>query len=280
MQSLLGRTLVVVAHPDDEAGGCGALLQRISYPIILFATDGAPFDHWFWSSFDSRSSYAAARRIEALAAARQVNAEQVEFVSDEYPTCTDQRLFQALPLALQVVGRAALKYRPDALLTVAYEGGHPDHDACSFISHIIGSRFRIPVWEMPLYHRVKSGELVVQRFLRSNGTEVTLIPTADESGRKQAMLGVYKSQAGLQNFVKKRTECFRPQADYDYTQPPHPGMLNYEAWQWPVSGKQVCAAFSDCLAQIRKPRSAEPEGSPGMKQPDESARQPIQLPGQ
>ena len=38
-------------------------------------------------------------------------------------------------------------------------------------------------------------------------------------------------------------ERFRPQAAYDFSRPPHPGTLNYEAWQWPMSGADVCAAF-------------------------------------
>ena len=48
---LLGRTLVLVAHPDDETAGCGALLQRMDEPIIVFATDGAPRDKYFWGKY-------------------------------------------------------------------------------------------------------------------------------------------------------------------------------------------------------------------------------------
>jgi hypothetical protein len=35
--------------------------------------------------------------------------------------------------------------------------------------------------------------------------------------------------------------------EYDYARPPHEGVLNYEAWQWPMTGKQVCAAFETYL---------------------------------
>ena len=34
---LLGRPLVLVAHPDDEALGCSALLQRAQSPAVILA---------------------------------------------------------------------------------------------------------------------------------------------------------------------------------------------------------------------------------------------------
>src|SRR3954464_14150939 len=43
---LLGRTLVIVAHPDDEAVACAALLQRMREAHVLFCTDGGPLDPW------------------------------------------------------------------------------------------------------------------------------------------------------------------------------------------------------------------------------------------
>src|SRR4051812_43592222 len=62
---LLGRTLVLVAHPDDEAVGCGNLLQRMQDPIVVYATDGAPRSKYFWSKYGSRERYAAHRLREA-----------------------------------------------------------------------------------------------------------------------------------------------------------------------------------------------------------------------
>jgi hypothetical protein len=56
IRPLLGRTLVLVAHPDDETGGCAALLQRMQQPIVVFATNGAPDDEFFWGPFGSREA--------------------------------------------------------------------------------------------------------------------------------------------------------------------------------------------------------------------------------
>ncbi len=64
------RWLVVVAHPDDEVLGCGALLSRLADVEVVHVTDGAPRDgddarrH----GFDTPADYAAARWREARAA--------------------------------------------------------------------------------------------------------------------------------------------------------------------------------------------------------------------
>ncbi|PYX97930.1 MAG: hypothetical protein DMG63_13230 [Acidobacteria bacterium] len=64
---LLGRTLVIVAHPDDETITCGGLLQRMRDPCVVFATDGAPEDAHTWGRFGSRERSAAIREQEARA---------------------------------------------------------------------------------------------------------------------------------------------------------------------------------------------------------------------
>ncbi len=251
MQRLFRRVLVVVAHPDDETGGCGILLQRAADPMVVFATDGAPDDHWFWPNCESRTAYAELRRAEALAALATAGVNNIRFIADAQPACRDQHLHDVLAPALGAVSAAVAEYRPDALLAPAYEGGHPDHDACSFLAALIGERFSLPVWEMPLYHRLPSGELVVQRFLAPIGEEHVLRPTQDELRRKWRMLECYRSQPGLSRFVPSRVERFRPQPAYDYLRPPHCGMLNYEAWQWPMRGSEVSRAFAACLQQLK-----------------------------
>jgi LmbE family N-acetylglucosaminyl deacetylase len=262
LQSLLHRTLVLVAHPDDEAGGCGVLLQRIAEPIVVFATDGAPNDHWFWTPHPSRAEYAAVRRAEARAALDSIGVRNHCFLPDRHPDCGDQRLYRALPAALQGVVRAVLDFRPQALLVPAFEGGHPDHDACNFLGFVAGNRFGIPVWEMPLYHRLSSGPLCCQQFLRANGSERVLRPRRGEWERKRQMLACYTSQPALPRFVPSTTERYRPLAQYDYSRPPHDGMLNYEAWHWPMSGTEVADAFTACLRLLEMNEAAEATATP------------------
>jgi hypothetical protein len=49
----------------------------------------------------------------------------------------------------------------------------------------------------------------------------------------------------------------RPLPAYDYSLPPHTGQLNYERWQWPMTGNDVCRAFVSFLDQFREFHRAE-----------------------
>ena len=65
----------------------------------------------------------------------------------------DQRLFLNLAAAYGLLRELAEQVRPEALATLAYEGGHPDHDSCSVLGARLGEHLSLPVWEAPLYSR-------------------------------------------------------------------------------------------------------------------------------
>lgn len=249
----LGRTLVLVAHPDDETGGCAGLLQRLQDPTVLFATDGAPLDPYFWRGHGSPKNYARVRRQEAAAALAAAGVRQFEFLGNYLGqnTFRDQQLYHAVSELFDVVEGMVRRYEPEAVLVPSYEGGHPDHDVCSFIGATIRARLKLPVWEMPLYHRSEKGQLVCQRFLELNGTELELSLSPVEARTRDAMVACYRSQYDLADYVVEAVESIRPQPCYDYLRPPHPGIVNYEAWQWPISATQVCERFREYLHSPR-----------------------------
>src|SRR5262249_38799926 len=153
---------------------CGALLQRMQRPVVVFATDGAPRDEGFWKKYGSRQAYADIRRQEARRALRMVGANAV-FLSDLAPGgIADQELFRSLPAAIAALEKVIVQARPECILTLAYEGGHPDHDAACFMAFVIGRRTHLPVWESPLYHRDAEGASVLQAFPDRTGSEVEL----------------------------------------------------------------------------------------------------------
>ncbi len=82
IDELLGRTLVLVAHPDDECIAFGALLQRMREPVVVFATNGSPQDPYFWQQYGSREAYAGLRREEAFASMHAAGVKDVIFLSD------------------------------------------------------------------------------------------------------------------------------------------------------------------------------------------------------
>ena len=257
---ILGRTMVLVAHPDDESITCGGLLQRMGKPFVVFATDGAPEDEYFWGKHGSRAAYSQLRQEEARIALGHVGVSEIEFLADHAAGAVrleDQKLFRALPVALELLRTSIKSKGPDAILTLAYEGGHPDHDSCSFLSAQLGQEFGLPVWEAPLYHRNSDGSGVYQRFVNEKNEVVEIEVTGEMLERKHRMLQSYKSQFDALPHFDAECERFRPQADYDYAQPPHEGRTNYEVWQWAMTAKEVSHAFATALGRSRSARDCE-----------------------
>lgn len=249
LKAFPGRTLVLVAHQDDETI-CAGLLQRLPDSIVAFATDGAPEDAYFWRRFGSRVNYAAVRRAEAEVAVRKLRVSRVKFLNDYAPPRSvfgDQALYRVLPFAFQALCTLVRQYQPDTVLVPAYEGGHPDHDAGSFLGALVGWQFGLYVWEMPLYHRSQAGDLRCQQFLLPNGTERAVILNIAEKQVREDAIATYMSQTDIRDFVAADVELFRPQAKYDYSRPPHTGSVNYETWQWPMTAAGVCRAFVNCV---------------------------------
>ena len=241
LRPLLGRTLVLVAHPDDEAVGCGALLQRIEHPIVVFATDGAPRSDFFWHNSGSREEYALVRAEEAKRALKSVGVKRFNLLCVTNPV-VDQELYTELDRAYQSLVQLIAVERPDTILTMSYEGGHPDHDACSLLAAQAGGYFGVPVWEMPLYHRTVA-DISRQCFLDGDeGLELEI--SREELVRKMNMFAAYDSQSEVLRDFLPYIERFRPMKSYDFSQPPHSGKLNYETWNWSMKGSDLCQVFS------------------------------------
>jgi LmbE family N-acetylglucosaminyl deacetylase len=248
------RTLVLVAHQDDETA-CAGFLQRSSDRSITYATDGAPSDRFFWAHHGSRETYAGVRRNEASAATMQIGVSKLDFLE-----FGDQLLHCSLEATFLAVFDIVQRYKPQTVLVPAYEGGHPDHDCCSFLGALLRRKLGLSVWEVPLYHRSTSGKLICQEFRMLNGTECSLLLSSKERKLRESMVACYASQADLNDFICGEAEMYRPQPDYDYSRPAHEGQLNYEVWKWPISGAQVCEAFKNCADHL----TSSPHRTPSL----------------
>jgi N-acetylglucosamine malate deacetylase 2 len=236
IENKFGRTLIVVAHPDDEVIGCGLLLQRLKHATVALLTDGAPADPYFWGKFGSQSAYAAMRASETRKALEHLKEIRVMRFG-----ARDQQLMFRLDIAMQWLRKVIREQKPETIITHFYEGGHPDHDCCSFLCSMLGRELGIPVWEMPLYSRV-DGKLVRQ-YLPRRERAISLSASQQEERRKTGMISAYASQGEFLRSFEVSTEHFVPQPPHDYSLPPHEGKLNYECWEWEIAGSDLCAAF-------------------------------------
>ncbi len=223
------RILVLAAHPDDEVVGCAAAIARArregAEVHVAFLTDGVPPASalWRWERGGRnlraaqrwRESDASVARLGVAVGARQdIPSRMLKARLGE----TRQRLEALLD-----------KLAADMIWAPAYEGGHQDHDAASFIASLLA--VRAAVWEYSEYNFAQ-GRVAAQSFPNPNGTEIALALDPSESEAKRALLAVYASEAKNLGYVGLARETFRPLARYDYTKPPHAGRAFYQRFQW------------------------------------------------
>jgi len=246
---LTGHVLVLVAHADDESVAYGALLQKMRAPTVVIATDGTPRDEYFWRRYGSREAYRELRRQEARRAMQAVGVRNLVLLADQDERLEDQRLFMNLDAAWTRLTQVAKARRPQAIATLAYEGGHPDHDSCSLLAARLGQVLDIPVWETAVYSRGGEDAIRLQQFLVESGEESAVEISEGELERKRAMCAQYVSQGDFLRTFDARREIVRPQIKYDYSKPPHAGRTNYEQWQWWMSAREVSAKFAEFLEE-------------------------------
>ncbi len=225
------RVALVVAPPADEPIAAGASLHLLPGLLLVHVTDGAPraLPDAAAAGFETPADYAAARRGELMAAldAAGVSPDLVEL------GIVDQEASFHMPTLARALSRLFDAHGIEAVITHAYEGGHPDHDAAAFAVHAAaGGR---PVLEFVGYHADPAGALLTGRFLP--GPDPTAIALSDdERARKRAMFGCFRTQAKTLQAFGTEQEAFRPAPPYDFTEPPMPGRLNYEHWGWSMTG--------------------------------------------
>jgi LmbE family N-acetylglucosaminyl deacetylase len=230
------RVLVVVAHPDDEVVGAGALLSRLRDAWVLHVTDGAPRDPRFMArSFrGTREEYARARRreLERALALAGVGPDRLLGLG-----IADQEAVFEIPRLIEGIARAVREIGPELVLTLAYEGGHPDHDAVALA--VRQAVQGIEILEMALYHAGPGTETMTVNELLPGPPETRLVLTDGERDLKRRMIEAFATQAEtLRPFLPPRDERFRPAPPCDFTRPPHEGRLQYEIWEFPIDGKR------------------------------------------
>jgi LmbE family N-acetylglucosaminyl deacetylase len=210
------RPLIFVAHPDDESLACSGLIQRVETALVVFATDGAAPGFGGERISGSLKAYSDARFLEACRALTHVShASFHRLTKPDAAYFVEVHLWEELPDAFAALCMAARSYSPDAIISHAYEGGHLDHDACSFLATHGAAELSLPHFEFPLYWSDANGNVVRQTFRDSAmsastaNRKIELHLTESEIHLKRKMLAEYHTQRGTVSSFAPEVERFR-----------------------------------------------------------------------
>jgi LmbE family N-acetylglucosaminyl deacetylase len=235
---------VVVAHPDDETIGLGAQLRRLDGVTIVHVADGAPRNGEDASrhGFSGRDDYAAARRRELEAAVAFAGIGLDALIALDVP---DQEAALDLPGVARRLAALFAERGVEVVLTHAYEGGHPDHDAVAFAVHAAARLGAAPsIVEMPFYRAGPEDGWVTQAFAADpRAPEIALWLDDHARALKRHMMGAHVTQGATLAGFAPAVERFRRAPAYDFTALPNCGDLLYERYAWGMTG----AGFRDLV---------------------------------
>jgi N-acetylglucosamine malate deacetylase 2 len=247
------RVALVVAHPDDEAIGAGGQLPRLHGLTVVHATDGAPqnprdaVEHGFANP--AEYAFARARELERVMMLGGVP------IADRFPLgIADQQAALNLVRLTRSLLRLFDERATEIVITHAYEGGHPDHDAVAFAAHAAAElRMRegweVGIVEMPFYHAAGEG-WGVQRFADGEGTEIAVALEAAARRLKGEMFAAHRTQANTLKLFADDVERFRAAPRYAFARLPNGGKLLYERYDWGMSGSHWLDLLQAAAAEL------------------------------
>lgn len=247
--------MIVVAHQDDETLGAAAAMSDFRRVTLVHTTDGAPSRKMARKrGHPTRVAYSKARLQEMHRALSHARIE-IDFVS---LGVRDQRAALEMPRLTRSLRELLGAYKPDAILTHAFEGGHPDHDATAFAVHAAQKGFpsRIPIFEVSGYHNAFGVEAYGIFIPRDEVQEITIRLTPHAIARKAAMLQEFVSQQKTTACFPMDYERFRPAPEYDFGMRPHEGKLFYERYPFGMTWRRWKRLVKKAVCALERPSNS------------------------
>lgn len=229
------RAAIVVAHPDDEILSLGSQLSEFKNMLMVHVTDGVSSN--YRPSRERRVKMRLSELDSALTAVGAVSFDRkfLHVVDQEVINSVSTLAYDLVPMLRGC----------EVVITHPYEGGHPDHDACSLLvyaacSLIEASNNKAPVRaEFASYH-MRQSKLVAGEFWGPASSELVIRLDEAKQKIKRAALNFFSSAQPIISKFPISTERVRFAPRYEFSAPPPPIETQYDVCgkNWRIDGRR------------------------------------------
>lgn len=206
------RPLFLLAHHDDEIPTAGLMLRMGPGKQVLWVTNS---DGLYFESKMTPAEYGEMRKREGVksvahagvaeSAIRCLDVSEVEtYRWMSRVNSGASSLDQALPYFRDIRDRvrdAVLEIQPDAVFTLAWQGGNPEHDITHVCAKMAVDALGRATGQRPAFYQMPAYEYLILVAMRFHplyrGARIRLRLTPAELAIKQAMMQEYPSQVRL-----------------------------------------------------------------------------------
>lgn len=237
-----GNILFLFPHPDDELSSTALiskLIKNNKKVFLIYLSSGVPSEEEYQSPLKDKypfSLYSVLRGTEFYRALKLLSIPSEYLSLLNYSTKKTPFYINSI---YSTVEKMILREKVNTLLSCAYEGGHPDHDICSFVASSIQKRHKKILGVEYTSYFMENGKIITGKFMHSQIEEkLTITLSKNDKRLKKNMHQLYSSQSDmLKNFLLLN-ETFRIKPYYNYSSLPARDIC-YESWQGSITAEQV-----------------------------------------